>query len=236
MNAAMAIVGLGIGGVFLVIGLVRWNFALANYGPAVVLRWSGGWLVVGGLLLLVGAVGAAWLVRWNRMAVVVHDGGLQIKRGKRSRSIPWTAIDSVQVSGVRYRLILGSRSILVIETNDARKTRFTNTLVGLDHVAAAVKRNVYPRLLTQFTRYLRDGQPVPFGPLVIGPEGIARGARKLAWSEVAGAQLGDGRLIITPTKDHGGPWRIDARKLPNPEVCLQLVRHRAASRQGGARV
>lgn len=227
VNLVLAASGLGIGGTFLAIGITRWNFALSNYGPAVVWRWSGVWVVAGALLLVLGAFGGAWLLRWHRLSVVVHDGGLRIKRGRRTRELLWSEIESVQVAGVRYRVIWGSRSILKIRTSDDRSIRLTDTLAGLNQLTATVKRNVYPRLLSQYTRYLKDGQPVPFGPLVISPEGVARGQRKLTWPEVSGAELLDGRITITPSKDRGGPLRVDARKVPNPEICLQLVQHYA---------
>lgn len=231
-NLFLATAGLGIGGTFLAIGITRWNFALSNYGPAVVWRWSGGWVALGALLLVLGAFGGVWLLRWHRLAVVVHDGGLHIRRGSRSRELPWSEIESVQVAGERYRSIWGSRSILKIRTSDDRLIRLTDTLAGLNQLAATVKRNVYPRLLTEYTRYLKDGQPVPFGPLVISAEGVARGQRKLSWPEVSAAELRDGRITITPTTDHGGKLRVDARQVPNPEICLQLVQHYAS---GGSR-
>lgn len=232
VNLVLSVVGLGLGSVLLVIGVSRWSFALSTYGPAVVWRWSGIWLSAGTLLLAVGAFGGAWLLRWNRLSVIVHDGGLQLRRGKRSRDLPWSEIVSVQVAGVRYRLIWGSRSILRIRTSDDHMIRLTDTLAGLNQLAATVKRNVYPRLLTEYTQYLRDGQPVPFGPLVVSSDGVSRGQRKLSWSEVAAAELRDGGIRITPAKDRGGPLRVDARKVPNPEICLQLLQHyaRGASR------
>lgn len=227
VNMAMAGFGLGMGGLFLVIGVSRWNFALSNYGPAVVWRWSGFWLVIGIVLLAVGAVAGLWLLRWNGLSVVVHDGGLRLKRGRRIRQIHWSEIETIHVAGVRYRSVWGSRSVLKLRTADGQRLRLSDTLAGLNQLAATIKSNVYPRLLTEYTRFLRDGQPVPFGQLVLGPDGVARGPRKLTWGQVAEAELRNGRITITPSKDHGGPLRVDARKVPNPEICLQLVQHYA---------
>lgn len=232
VNTVLAAVGLGLGGLSLAIGIVRYDFALGNYGPAVVWRWSGIWLVTGAVLALLGAIGGIWLLRWSRTAVVVHDGGLELRRGRRSRQLPWSAIRSIQVSGVRYRSVWGSRSSLELETADGRHIRLSDTLAGLSQLAATIKRNVYPRLLTEYTRFLRDGQPVPFGQLVLSSDGVARGSRRLAWAEVASADLQNGRITIRPASDHGGPLKVDARRVPNPEICLQLVRHYAS---GGAR-
>lgn len=233
LNLVLAVVGLIAGGSLLAIGISRWNFALANYGPAVVWRWSGVWLLLGAGLLVVGIAGGVWLLRWGRLSVVVHDGGLQLKRGDRARSLPWGEIKTVQISGVRYRSFWGSRSMLKLGTSDDQTVRLTDTLAGLSQLAATVKRNVYPRLLTEYTRYLRDGQPLPFGPLIVAAGGLTRGQRTLEWSEIAAAQLQEGQLIITPVDGHGGPLRVDARKVPNAEICLQLVQHYARGAAGG---
>ncbi len=229
----LALVGLSAGAIMLIIGIARWSFALANYGPAVVWRWSGIWLIIGGALLAVGLVGAVWLLRWGRLSVVVHDGGLQLKRGNQVRTLPWSEIETVQVTGVNYRSIWGSHSTLKLRTSDDQQIRLSDRLAGLSQLAATVKRNVYPRLVAEYTRYLRDGQPVAFGPLTLSLEGVARGPRKLDWSQVTAAELHDGRITITPADGRGGALRVDARKVPNAEICLELVQHYARGARGG---
>jgi len=229
-NVAMASGGLLAGGALTIVGLVRWEFALRTYGPAVVLRWSGPWLIFGSLLLLMGLVGTGWLIRWNWLRVTTFQNGLQVHGRKRLRTIAWGDIRGVLVSGVRYGmfgLAWGSRSTLRLDLNGDQRVQFTDTLVGLSQLTSLVKRRTYPRLLTEFTASLRDGQPIPFGPLSLRPEGVQLGRRRVAWPDIESAELRQGRVLIKLRKP-GSPLRMSAGRLPNVEICLQLMQHYAA--------
>lgn len=228
-HAALALVGLLGGGALTIVGVTRSNFALSNYGPAVVWRWGGPWLIMGSLLLVIGAAGALWLVRWNWLTVTTFQNGLQVRRHNRLRTIPWADIQGVLVSGVRYGMlgfIWGSRSKLRLELDGGHRLQFTDTLAGLPQLTSIVKRRIYPRLLTEFTASLRDGQPIAFGPLLLRPEGLQKGQRRLSWAEVDTAELRDGRVSIR-LRRQGAPIRVSAGKLPNVEICLQLIQHYA---------
>jgi hypothetical protein len=225
----MAIIGLVGGGGFLAIGFYRWAFALSNYGPAVVWRWSAAWLAVGLLLFVIGVVGAGWLIRWNWLAVTSYDNGLQIQRRNHISTVTWGEVQAVLVSGVTYGvlgLIWGSRSNLRLEIAGGRKLKFSDTLAGLAQLITIIKRHVYPRLLNEYTQHLRNGQPVAFGPLQVRPEGVAKGQRRFGWAEVASAELKDGKILLK-TNQRGAPIRVRANSVPNAEICLQLIQHYA---------
>ncbi len=229
-HTAMAIGGLLAGGGLTILGLARWEFALRTFGPAVVLRWSGPWLVFGTLLLLIGLAGTGWLIRWNWLRVTTFQNGLEVQGRRRLRTIPWGDIRGVLVSGVRYGMLglaWGSRSSLRLDLNGGQRVQFTDTLVGLSQLTSLVKRRTYPRLLTESTASLRDGQPIPFGPLSLRPEGVQLGRRRVVWPEVESAELRQGRVVIKLRKP-GAPLRLSAGKLPNVEICLQLIQHYAA--------
>lgn len=229
LHLVMATLGLTAGSAFLFTGLYRWTFALSNYGPAVVWRWSAAWLAVGLLFFVVGLVGAAWVFRWNWLAVTTFENGIQIQRRKRESTVTWGEIQAILVSGVTYGvlgLIWGSRSTLRLEIAGGRRLRFPDTFAGLDQLITTVKRHVYPRLLNEYSQHLRSGQPVAFGPLQVRPEGVAKGQRRLGWSEVASAELKDGKILLK-TNQRGAPMRVRANTVPNAEICLQLMQHYA---------
>lgn len=229
LHLVMASLGLLAGGGFLLIGWYRWTFALSNYGPAVVWRWSAAWLAVGLLLLMIGLIGAAWVFRWNWLAVTTFENGLQIQRRRRVTTIAWSEIQAILVSGVTYGvlgLIWGSRSSLRLEIAGGRRIRFPDTLAGLAQLITTIKRHVYPRLLNEYSQHLRNGQPIAFGPLQVRPEGVAKGQQRLGWSEVASAELKDGKILLE-TNHRGAPIRVRVNAVPNAEICLQLIQRYA---------
>lgn len=229
LHLVMATLGLVGGGGFLLVGIYRWTFALSNYGPAVVWRWSAAWLIIGFMFLLIGFVGAAWVFRWNWLTVTTFENGLEVKRRNRISTVAWSEIQAVLVSGVTYGvlgLIWGTRSSLRLEISAGRNQRFPDTLAGLAQLITTIKRKVYPRLLNEYSAHLKSGQPIAFGPLQVRPEGVAKGQRRLSWSEVASAELKDGKILIK-TNQSGAPIRVRTNAVPNAEICLQLVQHYA---------
>ncbi|GMR11687.1 MAG: hypothetical protein BMS9Abin28_2525 [Anaerolineae bacterium] len=229
LHLVMATLGLVAGGGFLLIGFYRWTFALSNYGPAVVWRWSAAWLAVGLLFLVIGLVGAAWVFRWNWLTVTTFENGLQIQRRRNVTSVTWSEIQAILVSGVTYGVlgvIWGSRSSLRLDISGGRRMRFSDTLAGLAQLITTIKRHIYPRLLNEYSQHLRNGQPIPFGPLQVRPEGVAKGRQRLGWNEVASAELKDGKILLKPTQRRA-PIRVRANAVPNAEICLQLIQHYA---------
>lgn len=229
LHLVMATLGLATGGGFLLIGFYRWTFALSNYGPAVVWRWSAAWLAVGLLFLMIGLVGAAWVFRWNWLTVTTFENGIQIQRRKYVTSVTWSEIQAILVSGVTYGVlgvIWGSRSSLRLDISGGRRMQFSDTLAGLAQLITTIKRHVYPRLLNEYSQHLLNGQPIAFGPLQVRPEGVAKGQQRLGWSEVASAELKDGNILLKPLQ-RGAPIRVRANAVPNAEICLQLIQHYA---------
>lgn len=229
LNAWVAGIGLLLGGALVMFGLWRWTFAYSNYGPAVVWRWSLPWLLIGAPLLLLGALAAAWTIRWGGLRIIIHQRGMLVLRGSREWAIPWEEILHIYTSGVRYGVlgvIWGSRAALVLETRDRRKLRLTQALEGLVPFIETVKRNVYPRLLASYTRDFHSGVGLPFGAVWLTAQGVRKGSRTLGWGDVEAARIRDGRLELKPKAGRRlGTIRAPAQDVPNVELCLQLVQH-----------
>jgi hypothetical protein len=163
------------------------------------------------------------------LAVTSYEKGLQIQRRRGSSIVTWNEIQAILVSGVTYGvlgLIWGSRSSLRLEIAGGGKLKFSDTLAGLEQLITTIKRHVYPRLLNEYSQHLQNGQPVGFGPLQVRPEGVAKGQRRISWSELASAELKDGKILLK-TNQQGSPIRVRTNAIPNAEICLQLIRHHA---------
>jgi hypothetical protein len=55
---------------------------------------------------------------------------------------------------------------------------------------------------------------------------VAKGQQRLGWSEVASAELKDGKILLK-TNHRKAPIRVRANAVPNAEICLQLIQHYA---------
>ncbi len=202
-------------------------FAYQTYGPLAVERWSspsayasGGFLVAGAVLLLLGRGRGGRLVHQ-------HERGLSIQRGRRGSALPWDDIRQVHTRSVRYGLGRwpgGRQDSLMLVTRDGRRFHLDQSLGDYDVLVETVKRNVYPPLLDAYTRAFNHGQEVPFGPLRLTPDGIRNGRKLLRWQDVAQARLERGWLEALPADRRPGPrLRFPVRSIPNVDLCLQLI-------------
>ncbi len=212
----------------------RWHFAHAHLGPAAVWRLSAPALGVAAALLALGCLSVVLRLRPGTLRVEVRRDGLRWSRGRRSASARWSQVRQVHTRAIRYLLpALGKRTqaeLLLgfrpagISSRRLRWLRLPHTLSDFNGLAAAVKTQVYPLLMADMTRALRQGRPLTFGPLRLSAEGMRQGRRLIRWSDLEQVCLDDGvvRLRASASSGHR-ELRLHAHHLPNLEVCLQLI-------------
>jgi hypothetical protein len=235
--AALSLVGAGAAAA---VGLVRWYLAYSHYGPALVWRWSTpAFLMAAGLgVVSLGAVFAAGRV--HGLAVRVHENGLVLLRGRRGTWIPWNEIRTVQTSSIRYGLPGFPRqreADLVVEyektpsgnphpTRGPRSVRLPHTLGGMESLGTSVKARVYPLLLEAYSASFNRGQPIEFGRVHLTAEGLRVGKQVFPWKSLSEASLARGELVLRGTPSSGTSLlRIPAHRVPNVELCLQLIQY-----------
>lgn len=213
-----------------------WLFAAARgliaytaYGPLLVPRWVGAPLALG----LALALGAAWMAarawRASRVRVRLHASGLAILRGRRGQALTWGDVRRVWSRAERTGLpgLPGTRRVrLEIEAVDGRRLRLDDRLEDFESLAAAVKAGVYPRLLAEYTRAFNGREPIQFGPLRLTPDGVVdpRRGELIGWKEIRGASLAGGRVLIeTARPGRRAALRVTAHRVPNVELCTQLI-------------
>lgn len=210
----------------------RWYFCFTHLGPAAVWRHSGGALIAGAILLLVGAL--LLRARFRPLRVEVHLDGLRWSRGRRASSARWSQVREIHMHATRYlipALGKGTQAELVLglrapgtSAQDLRRLRLPHTLSDFDALTATVKTQVYPLLLSDMTRAFQLGRPLTFGRLHLTSAGMRHGRRTLAWPDLEQVSLEDGVLRLRASRSGGrGEIRLHAHTLPNLEVCLQLI-------------
>lgn len=209
--------------------IFRWYFAYHHFGPAVVGRWTAPALILTLVLAAIGVFGLILCLSARNYHVITNELSLQIKKRNHIISIPWEKIKFVRSSSIRYGLAIfewGNRSALWVHTSNGQVFRFVNNLVDFNGLAETVKANLYPRYLARYRQDLNQGQSIDFGPIQLTPNGIIFGRNECEWSELENVTLARGRLTITTNDGQRiKSYSIPARKIPNSDLCAQLIQN-----------
>jgi len=207
----------------------RWGFAYSTYGPAIVWRVAFPLVVLSLVTLAIGLAGVLATVRLGPLVVNTFERGLVVRRGRRGKLIRWGHIRHLRTSAVRYGfsgLSWGRRASITLILDSGEKFRLTTAMDDINGLIAAVKSNVYPRLLDEYSRQFNQGHALSFGPLILSSQGIQQGRSQLAWADLGRASLENGRLVLTPgSGSTGSKIRVEARRIPNVDLCLQFILH-----------
>ena len=173
------------------------------------------------------------IVKKSSLSVVVHANGLRWREGGRERSIPWSEIEHIRTSRVK-RLVsnveVARTTVGRITLEDGREYVATNMLGDVGELLERVEREVVARRLPRESELLERGEARAFGPITVGPRGIALGARTVGWPDVERVEISDGTLIVRARK--GPAIEVEWSALPNARVLVAIVRARAATDAG----
>ena len=97
----------------------------------------------------------------------------------------------------------------------------------MNGLAEFIKSQVYPGLLEEYRRKYNQGDPLSFGPLILTAKDVRREDQILQWENLGRVSLGRGMLSLEATDGQG--IRIPAHRVPNVEICTQLIEHLKAS-------
>ncbi len=219
---AAGIVGAGMGLAALAFGGWASAFATITYGPAAVARWAGPWFTAAPLLLGIGitCLMRAWWVR--RLWIEAFAGGLRVNRGRKVEWMAWTAVQQIRTRSAGARGT--AYAALDLRLYDGRRLRATRTLADLDALVDLVKRRALPALLEGCRRRFNQGEALSFGPLNLTPDGVQAAKKRIQWGEVQAVEVRAGRLVITARGPDGMRLQAAADRVPNIDVCVQIVR------------
>ncbi len=188
-------------------------------------------LIVLGVLLIILAI-ALVIQAFGSLgkSATVHQFGLTLKRGSQREVIPWDDITQYlaypvqpRTTGLARRYTANAKPVtryVIVRRNGQRII-----LLGyqrLQELAATIERETGARVYPWLVNAYRAGQPLPFGPFVIGQQGIAQGQALLPWNQVAGERILNGMLMIDR---QGAPVSMSAplAQLPNLRAYLALI-------------
>ena len=89
---------------------------------------------------------------------------------------------------------------------------------------AAIEREITQRVLPETIAQFEQGNPVFFGGLSVGKEGISGWFERIPWSEITDVQMRQGELVVLKT-DHRQQRLQFSAGTPNLFVLIALVKH-----------
>jgi hypothetical protein len=233
---ALAILGLSGTAIACVWAAWRWLFAFNNYGSAAIWRWTTPALLTALGFASLGILGLILTWRSRGLRTSLYKSGMVYQRGRHKETLLWDQIQRVHTSAVSYgfsSLAWGAQTTLKLHSNDGRQLRLTHAVTDMSGLAETIKHQIFPGLLETYRRKYNQGDTLSFGPLSLTKNGVQRRDQMLPWENLGRISLGRGVLLIEPT-DHNKDKRIriPANRVPNVEICAQLIEHIWAS-QGG---
>jgi hypothetical protein len=128
------------------------------------------------------------------------------------------------LSARSYRVTTNEVGVLITKRNHTVSIPWEE--IEFVRSSSTVKANLYPRYLTRYRQHLNQGQSIDFGPVQLTPNGIVFGRKECHWSALEGVSLARGRLTITVnTGPRMKSYSIPARKIPNSDLCAQLIQN-----------
>jgi hypothetical protein len=169
----------------------------------------------------------------------LRERGL-IRRGRGGEvGMLWDDVIELRVSRRDVRRWLRDGCTLLAA--DGRRFALTDELSGMAGVCSRIEEESVRRQVPRVLADLDAGRGVAFGPFELTTDGIAYGARRLAWKEVGGATVVAGLIVIGDATrgirilpKRGGliAWaRERYEEVPNAAVLLSVVERSAGGRR-----
>jgi len=228
-SVLLTTIGLSTALISAAIGIFRWYYAYRHFGPAAVVRWSGPAIGLSIVSALLGLLGLACLLHLRGSYAKVCSGGLLIGRRGKTEKIPWDQIHAISTASVRYGFLWftwGNSSRITLHLKPDGKRTLSQSLSNLDQIAIAAKKYVYPGLLEDYRNSLQQGDAVQFGSVEIKRDELIHGKRCIPWTEISEVTLVRGFLRIhTRSSRWNRSIRLSAQRIPNIDLCFQLMQH-----------
>jgi hypothetical protein len=215
--------------VFIIIGLLRWQFVIVNFGPAILWRWIHPILWAASILGLVGIIGLFLLLHNARQEIQLSPMGITWRKGSKLDVIPWDEIKNIFVTSVHYGILdytWANRTEVVLQLENKRQLKINQAFRDILTLVETLKHYVYPKMFEKFRTAFNQGEPMQFGPIILTSQGILNGRKALRWQDIGKIELQRGVLQLKPLEEMRGPqFSVPAHKIPNVDLCIQILHH-----------
>lgn len=187
-------------------------------------------LIVAGAAL---ALGWRALHYWNRQ-IVLFERGFSYREGAETVTFDYAEIASIRQQGELLAyfggLIRHRRFHFTLTTIRGEVIELTNLYERVDQLVEQIEQRVYPRLGGHITAAFTRGERVPFSDsLSLSRDGLHHRGRALAWEDLDGFGVQNGRLILCASD--GTDWlSLPLAEIDNLPLLIDLLRRMSASR------
>ncbi len=207
----------------------RWYFAFARFGPAVVWRWSGPAIGITFLAFILAIFSGVFLIRNRKRIIYTTADGVWLINGGNRRALQWPEIESIRSSAARY-LFSGSAGDpqlrIWLRTAEQEVIHLPSFLTHLSSGQRVIKQHIYPLAMDRYREMMKSGRALRFGPIELSQRGIVHRNRTEPWQNFRQVHLESGRLQIEFQGSKGSrKLSIPARRVPNVDLCVQLLRN-----------
>lgn len=188
---------------------------------------SWGSKLAGFIFLTLGGVFLWGLRRQEGVQVRVYERGLVYRRRGREQVFRWEEVEAFGESAtVHEDTLTGMKSgvgyVYRLRRADGASVTLDNEVEGIARLGRRIREATGGRLSAQAFEAVRGGGYAQFGEFVVRREGLTHKSKTLAWKEVGGVELKEGRVNV---KDRSGrQWASELHGfVPNAHVLLALA-------------
>ena len=215
---------MSVGGVLLVAGLLDKNSDQA--GPAT---------MVFAIALCVGiiALGALLPIVWLRnlsLRVRLYERGLSRQVRGQEQRMRWVEVERYFRAGVSvsmHGIPVGTARQFTLENARGESIKLNQHLRDVLRLVAIIEKEVWAQLRPRLRQDFDAGRTVVFGPLQVGPAGIGRRDRWLAWGAFERYRVVAGVIQLFERGRSRPLFSAQYSQVPNAQLMLEELGRRA---------
>jgi len=191
--------------------------------------------ILGLFFVLLGAAATYSVFRQRNRRVHLHEHGIVEERGDRRIEVLWDEVETLVSARQRVTQAVGLVTHHIethqLKTGTGKKLTVDHLLADIASLGEEVELNVSRCLLPKIQARLARGESVPFSPLTVTDQCIARGQKLLLWEQVAGAETALGEVRIFRHGEAAAWVKVPYGSLTNAQVLLTLISTRLKAPQ-----